>query len=95
MLAVATGLLARGWRVRFLTGGAFEDKVRAAGVEFLELPPGADTFGRHDGDERHSGIASLNHGIKQAFFDPARCRPTRSPPSSSRTTSCCPRPMSS
>jgi len=23
MLAVATGLLARGWRVRFLTGAAF------------------------------------------------------------------------
>ena len=27
-----------------LTGGTLEDKVRAAGVEFLELPPGADTF---------------------------------------------------
>jgi len=71
MLAVATGLLARGWRVRFLTGAAFCEKVRAAGVEFLELPPEADTLGRHDGDERHSGIASLNRGVKQAFFDPA------------------------
>ena len=71
MLAVATGLLARGWRVRFLTGAAFEAKVRAAGVEFLELPAEADSLHRRPGDERHSGIASLNHGIKQIFFDPA------------------------
>ena len=71
MLAVATGLLARGWRVRFLTGAAFEAKVQAAGVEFLELPAEADSLHRRPGDERHSGIASLNHGIKQIFFDPA------------------------
>jgi len=71
MLAVATGLLARGWRVRFLTGAFFEEKVRATGAEFLELPAEADSLQRREGDERHSGIASLNHGIKQAFFDPA------------------------
>ncbi len=91
MLAVATGLLARGWRVRFLTGAAFEEKVRTAGVEFLELPAEADSLHRRAGDERHSGIASLNHGIKQIFFDPApaefRAAPRRAP---GRTRRCRP-----
>jgi UDP:flavonoid glycosyltransferase YjiC (YdhE family) len=37
LLAVARGLVDRGYRVRFLTGSRFAEQVRSAGAEFV--PP--------------------------------------------------------
>lgn len=46
MVAVARGLLARGWRVRFLTGARFAGAVAETGAEFVPLPDDADTPAR-------------------------------------------------
>lgn len=71
MLGVARGLLARGWRVRFLTGARYADLVERTGAEFLPLPPDADTLDRLDRTKRRSGLAVLNEEMRLAFLDPA------------------------
>lgn len=71
MLVVARELLARGWRVRMLTGARYERLVRQAGVEFVALPPAADTLDEIGADTRNRGLATINHGVEQAFVAPA------------------------
>jgi UDP:flavonoid glycosyltransferase YjiC (YdhE family) len=71
MLAVARGLLARGWRVRFLTGATFGGLVRGTGAEFVPLPADADTLDQLDRTRRRPGLAALNEEMKLAFLDPA------------------------
>jgi UDP:flavonoid glycosyltransferase YjiC (YdhE family) len=71
MLGVARGLIARGWRVRFITGAKFADLVEETGAEFLPLPADADTLDRLDPARRRSGLAVLNEEMRPAFLDPA------------------------
>jgi UDP:flavonoid glycosyltransferase YjiC (YdhE family) len=71
MLAVARGLVTRGWRVRFVTGGKFAGLVGQAGAEFVPLPADADTMDKLDRTQRRSGLAVLNEEMRLAFLDPA------------------------
>jgi len=71
MLAVGRGLADRGWRVRFLTGAAYADRVRAAGFAFTALPPEAVTLDEVAAGERPKGVAAINDGVTRAFLDPA------------------------
>lgn len=71
MAAVARVLVTRGWRVRFLTGSAYEAAVRATGAEFVPLPPGADRLETLEHDPAARGLRGLNQGLARAFFDPA------------------------
>ena len=75
MLAVASALVSRGWRVRFITGKPFADAVRATGAEFVALTPEYDTVMTPPA----SGRESLNH-VKEVFFEsvPAQVRLLRS-----------------
>jgi UDP:flavonoid glycosyltransferase YjiC (YdhE family) len=71
MLGVASTLLRRGWRVRFVTGMPFADAVAATGAEFVPLTPEYDAVLTPP----PNGRASLNHARK-VFFDavPAQVR---------------------
>ncbi|WP_173924368.1 glycosyltransferase [Agromyces sp. Marseille-P2726] len=71
MLAVASALRDRGWRVRFVTGIPFADDVRKIGVEFVPLTPEYDTVLTPP----ENGRASLNH-TRHVFFGavPAQVR---------------------
>ncbi|SDD04177.1 glycosyltransferase [Nocardioides lianchengensis] len=71
MLAIGRGLAERGWRIRFLTGEAYADRVRAAGLEFAPLPPEAVTLDEVAAGERPKGAAAINDGVTRAFLDPA------------------------
>lgn len=71
MLVVARELLARGWRVRMLTGARYASRVRDAGVEFFPLPASADTLDAVGADSRNRGIATINRGVEEAFVRPA------------------------
>jgi MGT family glycosyltransferase len=71
MLGVARGLLARGWRVRFLTGRRFAAEVTESGADFLPLPADADTLDQLDRSKRRAGLAVLNEEMRLAFLDPA------------------------
>jgi UDP:flavonoid glycosyltransferase YjiC (YdhE family) len=71
LLVVASELLRRGWRVRFLTGRRYRAQVEAAGVEFVELPPEADTLDAVGEGERNRGLATINRGVEEAFVRPA------------------------
>ena len=71
MLGVARGLVARGWRVRFLTGATFAGLVGETGAEFVPLPADADTLDQLDRSRRRSGLAALNEEMRLAFLDPA------------------------
>lgn len=71
MLAIGRGLAERGWRVRFLTGEAYADRVRAAGFDFTALPPEAVTLDEVAAGERPKGAAAINDGVTRAFLDPA------------------------
>jgi UDP:flavonoid glycosyltransferase YjiC (YdhE family) len=71
MLAIGRGLAERGWRVRFLTGPAYAEKVRAAGLEFTALPPEAVTLDEVASGDRPKGAAAINDGVTRAFLDPA------------------------
>lgn len=68
---VAGELVRRGWRVRMLTGAGYETPVRASGAEFVALPPEADTLDSIGAGERTRGLATINHGVEQAFVAPA------------------------
>lgn len=71
MLAVAAELRRRGWGLRMLTGARYEPLVRAAGVEFVPLPPAADTLDALGAGPRERGRDSINKGVEQAFLLPA------------------------
>jgi MGT family glycosyltransferase len=71
MLVVGRELFRRGWRVRMLTGARYAERVRAAGVEFVALPPEADTLDAVGSDGRNRGIAVINDGVEEAFVRPA------------------------
>ena len=71
MLVVAEELARRGWRTRMLTGARYEPLVRRAGIEFVPLPPEADTLDQIGTDERNRGLATINRGVEQAFVAPA------------------------
>jgi UDP:flavonoid glycosyltransferase YjiC (YdhE family) len=71
MLGVARGLLALGWRVRFITGAKFAGPVEETGAEFVPLPADADILDRLDHTRRRSGLAVLNEEMRLAFLDPA------------------------
>ena len=68
---VAGELVRRGWRVRMLTGAGYEAPVRASGAEFVALPAEADTLDSIGAGERTRGLATINHGVEQAFVAPA------------------------
>ncbi|GAB3076238.1 nucleotide disphospho-sugar-binding domain-containing protein [Nocardioides zeae] len=71
LLVVAAELQARGWRVRMLTGARYASMVRAAGVDFVPLPPEADTLDELGAGDRKRGRDAINSGVEQAFFAPA------------------------
>jgi UDP:flavonoid glycosyltransferase YjiC (YdhE family) len=79
LLAVATGLVARGHTVRFLTGARFEAQVRRSGATFVPLPAAADYDDRVlalEGldPERGTGIRAMRYDIDHNFFRPARAQ---------------------
>src|SRR5262245_1701884 len=78
LLNVARHLVARGDRVRFITGSRFADAVTATGASFLSLPADADFDDRVDFHERWPDRAGLN-GAKALAFDiePVFVRPAR------------------
>lgn len=71
MLVVGRELVARGWRVRMLTGSRYAERVRAAGMEFLALPADADTLDAVGTETRNRGLATINRGVEEAFVRPA------------------------
>lgn len=71
LLVVAAELLSRGWRVRMLTGARYQPIVEAAGVDFVALPPEADTLDDLGSGSRRRGRDAINTGVEQAFFAPA------------------------
>jgi UDP:flavonoid glycosyltransferase YjiC (YdhE family) len=75
LLAVAAGLVHRGYRVRFLTGARFEASVRETGAEFVPLPPAADYDDRTLGDRPDDdvkGVAAIRRDVRKTFLAPAR-----------------------
>ncbi|HET8746491.1 MAG TPA: glycosyltransferase [Ramlibacter sp.] len=80
LLAVARHLVARGDRVRFLTGSRFAAAVRATGADHLPLPATADFDDRIDLNDRFperaklSGPRSLAFDIIELFTRPARAQ---------------------
>jgi UDP:flavonoid glycosyltransferase YjiC (YdhE family) len=77
LLAVATGLVERGHRVRFTTGSRFETAVGATGATFAALPAGADFDDRNVANRggegaRISGVKALRRDISEVFLKPAR-----------------------
>ncbi len=71
LLVVARALLARGWRVRFLTGARYEALVRDAQVDFVALPAEADTLDAIGAGPRTRGRDAINTGVADAFLAPA------------------------
>ena len=75
MLGVARRFVELGVRVRFLTGSAYAERVRATGADFLPLPPESDVpvdaiVREHDG-ERVAGVAALRSDLTRVFLAPA------------------------
>jgi UDP:flavonoid glycosyltransferase YjiC (YdhE family) len=74
LLAVARGLVDRGYRVRFLTGSRFAEQVRSAGAEFVPLPADADYDDRRLGDrdpDGPRGVAAIRRNVRATFLTPA------------------------
>ncbi|WP_323960524.1 glycosyltransferase [Arthrobacter sp. JZ12] len=77
MLAVTAGLISRGHTVRFLTGEAYADRVRATGATYLPLPPEAD-FDEMDPNaafperEGLKGIDGIRFDLRNIFLRPAK-----------------------
>lgn len=75
MLSAASGLVARGHEVLFLTGSRFADAVAATGAEHVALPPEAD-YDDRDIDaafpQRRAlkGMAQLKSDLMNTFIDP-------------------------
>ena len=78
LLAVARHLVARGDRVRFITGARFADVVTATGATHEPLPDDADFDDREDLHERFpervhlKGARALAFDIEHVFVKPAR-----------------------
>ena len=78
LLAVARHLVARGDRVRFITGARFADAVTATGATHVPLPAAADFDDREDLHERFPERAALKRtkalafDIEHLFIRPAR-----------------------
>ncbi|HEY5846331.1 MAG TPA: nucleotide disphospho-sugar-binding domain-containing protein [Microlunatus sp.] len=76
LLAVASGLVERGHRVRFLTGARFADDVAETGSTFVALPPEADFDDRDllagiTDEERPPGVRGLRYDVREVFLRPA------------------------
>lgn len=69
MLGVARQLIARGHRVRFLTGPAYADAVLSSGAEFLPLGPGAEYAPQASAA---TGVRAVREAIRGLVIDPAR-----------------------
>jgi hypothetical protein len=69
MLGVARHLIDRGHRVRFLTGPAYQDAVKAIGAEFLPLGPGAEYSSE---PSAATGVQAIREGIRGLVIEPAR-----------------------
>jgi MGT family glycosyltransferase len=80
LLDVARHLVARGDRVRFLTGARFADAVTATGARHVPLPDEADFDDRMDLHERFPdrarlrGPKALAFDIEHVFVEPARAQ---------------------
>ena len=78
LLAVVRHLVARGDRVRFITGARFAEAVAAAGATHVPLPADADFDDREDLNEqfperaRLKGIKALAFDIEHIFISPSR-----------------------
>ncbi|GAB2465830.1 MGT family glycosyltransferase [Conyzicola lurida] len=75
LLAVARFLVARGHRVRFLTGARYRDAVVATGAHYLPLPADADyddsdVNAAFPGRVGLSGVAGIRYDIAQIFLRP-------------------------
>lgn len=70
LLSVARHLLARGHRVRFLTGEAFRDRVEQTGAEFLPLPAEAESDFAVVAGRRLTGVAGMRYDITELFLRP-------------------------
>lgn len=74
LLTVAAHLRARGHRVLFLTSPRYEARVRAAGVEFVTLPPDADVdlddAGSVPGRAGLTGAAAIRFDMITLFLRP-------------------------
>jgi len=68
LLGVARHFVARGDRVRFITGARFADAVTATGASHVPLPADADFDDRIDFGEQFPGRAALK-GAKALVFD--------------------------
>lgn len=77
LLTVARGFVERGDDVRFITGTAFADRVRATGATHIALPPEAD----YDTDElptkyperaKLKGVRAISFDIEHVFANPAK-----------------------
>lgn len=77
LLTIARHLIARGHRVRFLTGAKYADAVTAAGAEFLPIPPESDIDLDRAGElfpERAglAGPAAIRFDLRNIVFTSAR-----------------------
>lgn len=80
LLAVARHLVARGDRVRFITGSRFADVVSATGASHVPLPAEADYDDRQDWNETFpqraalTGPKAIAHDIEKVFIKPGRAQ---------------------
>ncbi|MEO5666309.1 MAG: glycosyltransferase [Nocardioides sp.] len=80
LLAVARHLVARGDRVRFITGSRFADVVSATGASHVPLPAEADYDDRQDWNETFpqraalTGPKAIAHDIEKVFIRPGRAQ---------------------
>jgi UDP:flavonoid glycosyltransferase YjiC (YdhE family) len=80
LLAAARHFVARGDRVRFLTGARFADVVAATGAEHLPLPPEIDFDDRQDWNRTFparaelKGTKAIAHDIEHIFVRPGRAQ---------------------
>ena len=80
LLGVAESLVARGDRVRFLTGARFAGVVEATGAEYLPLPAEADFDDRQDLRELFpertglKGAKSIAFDVENVFVRPGRAQ---------------------
>ncbi len=80
LLTVADALVARGDRVRFLTGARFAGVVEGSGAEHLPLPAEADFDDRQDLRELFpertglKGVKSLAFDVENVFVRPGRAQ---------------------
>ncbi len=75
LLPIARALTSRGHRVRWCTGRAFEERIVAAGAEFVAMDPATDHNGRNVSElfperARLTGVAKLRYDMTAVFFDP-------------------------